>query len=323
MLEKYEICCDLFHGFDWSQWITGTPAQKLGLLPAGAGAHPGGQEGRQEHKQKFCSAVTRSVAGVRAGRAAREGACAIRDDVGFFQAVRAVLAKSAPATSASPPRSSTHAIRQIISQAVASDEVVDIFAAAGLEEAGHLDPLRRVPGRGARHAAEEPRRRAAAQAAERRDQDRGPKKFVIQSRSFAEMLEQSIRKYQNRAIETAQVIEELIAARQGHARRPTSAAKQLGLTEDEAGLLRRAGSQRQRREGAGRADACRSSPASWWRPSATTSPSTGRCARTSAPSCASLVKRILRKYGYPPDKQEKATQTVLEQAELLCADWAG
>ena len=69
-------------------------------------------------------------------------------------------------------------------------------------------------------------------------------------------------------------------------------------------------------------DAARRSPASWSRRCERTSPSTGRSARTSAPSSACMVKRILRKYGYPPDKQEKATQTVLEQAEVLSEGWA-
>ena len=96
----------------------------------------------------------------------------------------------------------------------------------------------------------------------------------------------------------------------------------LGLTEDEAGLLRRARSQRQRRAGARRRRRCGPSPASWSR----------RCERnvtidwtvreTVRAKLRVLVKRILRKYGYPPDKQEKATQTVLEQAELLSAEWA-
>ena len=191
----------------------------------------------------------------------------IRDDVGFFQAVRAVLAKSAPGERKTDEELD-HAIRQIVSRAVASDEVVDIFAAAGLQEAGHLDPLRRVPGRGARHAAAQPRRRAAAEAAERRDQDARRKRNVVQARSFAEMLEQSLRRYQNRAIETAQVIEELIELAK-EMRAAERARRGARPDRGRAGLLRRAGDQRQRRQGARRRDAARRSPASWSRPSAT------------------------------------------------------
>ena len=103
-----------------------------------------------------------------------------------------------------------HAIRQIVSRAVASDEVIDIFAAAGLQEAGHFDSVRRVPGRGA-GACRSGTWRWSCCASCCKGEIKTRSKNVVQARSFAEMLEQAIRKYQNRAIETAQVIEELIA----------------------------------------------------------------------------------------------------------------
>ena len=147
------------------------------------------------------------------------------------------------------------------------------------------------------------------------------KRNVVQARSFAELLEQAVRKYQNRAIETAQVIEELIAARQGHARRPSARGEELGSDRGRARLLRRAGDQRQRGQGAGRADA----PAiarelvETVRKNVTIDWTVRENVRA---QLRVIVKRILRKYGYPPDKQEKATQTVLEQAEVLSEGWA-
>src|SRR5260221_6989605 len=128
MLEKYEICCALFHGFDWSHWLSGSPGQRVSLLPAA-----------QEHilaqadgKARLLHAVT-ELSQAFALAVPHEDALAIRDDVGFFQAVRGVLAKNSPGERKTDA-DLDHAIRQIVSKAVVSDEVVDIFAAAGLRK---------------------------------------------------------------------------------------------------------------------------------------------------------------------------------------------
>ena len=164
MLEKYEICCGLFHGFDRSRWVTGTADERVSLLPL-AQEHILAQE---DGKARLLQVVTELSAAFALAVPADE-AIEIRDDVGFFQAVRAVLAKSVT-TERKSDEELDHAIRQIISRSVASDEVVDIFAAAGLREARHLDPVRRVPRRRPRPPAAQRRRRAPAQAPRRRDQ---------------------------------------------------------------------------------------------------------------------------------------------------------
>ena len=128
MLEKYEVCRGLFHGFDWSQWTTGTPQDRLSLLPA-AQEHILAQE---DGKVRLLRAVT-ELSQAFALAVPHDEALHIRDDVGFFQAVRAVLAKSTPGERKTDEELD-HAIRQIISRAVVSDEVVDIFAAAGLKK---------------------------------------------------------------------------------------------------------------------------------------------------------------------------------------------
>lgn len=127
MLEKYEVCRGLIHGFDWSRWTTGTPKNRLSLLPAA-----------QEHilaledgKNRLLRAVT-ELSQAFALAVPHEDALRIRDDVGFFQAVRAVLAKNTPGEQKTDEELD-HAIRQIISRAVTSDGVIDIFAAAGLK----------------------------------------------------------------------------------------------------------------------------------------------------------------------------------------------
>ncbi len=143
---------------------------------------------------------------------------------------------------------------------------------------------------------------------------------MVQARSFAEMLEQSLRRYQNRAIETAQVIEELIALakqmREAHAR-----GDELGLNEDELAFydaletndsaVSVLGDDTLKTIARELADTVRKNVTIDW----TMRDSVRAQLRV-------LVKRILRKYGYPPDKQEKATQIVLEQTEVLSEGWA-
>ena len=126
MLEKYEICCGLFHGFDWSKWTSGTPQERLGVLPPA-------QEHilRQENgKDRYLGAV-RELSQTFALAVPHAEALRIRDDVAFFQAVQAVLAKRALGDTR-PEEELDHAVRQIISRAVAPEGEVDIFATAGL-----------------------------------------------------------------------------------------------------------------------------------------------------------------------------------------------
>ena len=313
MQEKYEVCCGIFHGFDWSAWKTGSPQQRLSILPAA-----------QEHvlvqtdgKLRLIKAVS-ELSKAFALAVPHDDALAIRDDVGFFQAVKAVLAKSAPGDRRSPEEIE-HAIRQIVSRAVASDEVIDIFAAAGLKKPDisilsdeFLAEVRGLPQRNL--AVELLRKLLEGEIKTRR------RKNVVQARSFAEMLENAIKRYQNRAIETAQVIEELIAlARQ--LREADRRGEELGLTEEETAFydaleandsaVAVLGDETLRTIAQELVRAIRNNITIDW-----------TVRENVRAHLRILVKRILRRYGYPPDKQEKATQTVLEQAEVLSRAWS-
>ena len=182
LLEKYEICCGLFHGFDWSLWVSGTPEKRLGLLPA-AQEHILAQE---DGKDRLLRAV-RELSQAFALAVPHEQALRIRDDVAFFQAVRAVIAKRAPGQ-ARTEEELEHAIRQIVSKAVYSDEVVDIFAAAGLKKPDISilsdEFLAEMKGMPQRNLAVELLRKLLAGEIQTRQ-----RKNVVQSRSFAEMLE--------------------------------------------------------------------------------------------------------------------------------------
>ncbi len=247
MLEKYEICCGLFHGFSWTLWTVGTPAQRLGLLPA-AQEHILAQ---QDGKDRLLQAVTELSAAF-ALAVPHEDAIGIRDDVGFFQAVRAVLAKSGTGERKSD-EDLDHAIRQIISKAIVSGEVVDIFAAAGLRKPDISilsdEFLAEVRGMPQRNLAVE-----LLQKLLRGEIKQRSKRNVVQARSFADLLDHALRRYQNRAIETAQVIEELIQLAKDM-RGSRVARRDAGPDGRRAGVLRCAGDERQRGPGARRRDA--------------------------------------------------------------------
>ena len=313
MLEKYEVCCGLFHGFSWSIWKTGTPRDRLNLLPAAQEhilAQPDGKARLLQAVSDLSKAFALAVP--------HEKALAIRDDVSFFQTVRAALAKTTVDGRASPDEVD-HAIRQIISRAVASDEVVDIFAAAGLKKPDisilsdeFLAEVQRMP---QRNLAVELLRKLLGDEIKLRG-----RKNVVQSRSFAEMLERAVRAYQNRAIETAQVIEELIKLAQ-EMREANRRGEDLGLSEDEIAFydalgvndsaVQVLGDETLKMIARELVTTVRGNVTIDW----TVKENVRARLRV-------MVKRILRKYGYPPDKQEQATRTVLEQAELIAKDWA-
>ena len=206
MMEKYDVCCALLHGFDWLRWTTGTPQERLGLLPP-AQEHILAQESGKDR----CMAAVRELSQAFALAVPHEETFRIRDDVGFFQAVRAALGKRAAGHSR-PEEDSDLAVRQIVSRAVASEGVMDIFAAAGLDKPDisvlSEEFLAEVRGMSQRNLAVELLQKLLrGEVATRRRAN------VVQARSFAEMLEQTLRRYQNRVIEAAQVIKvSLIAA---------------------------------------------------------------------------------------------------------------
>ena len=313
MVEKYEICCGLFYGFDWSMWISGTPAEKLGLLPA-AQEHILAQENGKDR----CVRSVRELSQAFALAVPHDDAMRIRDDVAFFQAVQSVLAKRASAE-ARPEEELEHAVRQIVSRAVASKGVIDVFAAAGLEKPDisilsdeFLAEVRGMPQRNL--AVELLQKLLKGELAARR------KKNVVLARSFTEMLELTLRRYQNRSIEAAQVIEELIQLARD-LRMANARGEQLGLSEDELAFydaletndsaVKVLGDETLRAIARMLVETVRNNVTIDW-----------TLRENVRANIRRLVKRILRKHGYPPDKQEKATRTVLEQAEVLSAGWA-
>ena len=313
MLEKYEVCCGLFHGFDHSGWIDGTASERVSLLPE-AQEHVLAQENGKER----CQRAVRELSQAFALAVPHEEAIGIRDDVAFFQAVGSVLAKRAQGE-ARPEEELDYAIRQIVSRAVASEGVVDIFAAAGLEKPDlsilSEEFLVEVRGMKQRNLAVE-----LLQKLLKGELTVRKRKNVVQARSFAELLAQTVRRYANRAIEAAQVIEELIQLARDM-REANARGEALGLSDDELAFydaleandsaVQVLGDETLRAIARELVETVRNNVKIDW-----------TLRENVRANLRRLVKRILRKHGYPPDKQEKATRTVLEQAEVLSAGWA-
>ena len=312
LLEQYEIGCGLFHGFDWTVWGTGSPTERLTVLPA-AQEHILAQEQGKER----CLRAVRALSQAFALAVPHPDALRIRDDVAFFQAVRAALSKRA-ATEGKTDEELDHAVRQIVSRAVAPEGVLDIFSAAGLDtpDVSILSEefLAEVHGMPRRHLAIE-----LLQKLLKGELTIRRRKNVVLARSFAEMLEQTIRRYQNRAVEAAQVIEELISLardlREANARGDT-----LGLSDDELAFydalgvndsaVQVLGDETLRVIARELVETVRRNVTIDW-----------TLREQVRAHLRRLVKRVLRRHGYPPDKQEAATRTVLEQAEVLSAAW--
>ena len=313
LLEKYEVCCGLFHGFDRSAWAAGTPAQRLSLLPAAQEhvlAQPDGKE--------RCLQAVHALSYAFALAVPHADALRIRDDVGFFQAVRAVLAKRAPGT-ARPAAELDRAVRQIISRAVASEGVTDVFAAAGLDKPDVSvlsdDFLAEVRGIPQRNLAVELLQKLLKGEITTRG-----RRNVVQARTFSAMLEQTLRRYRNRAVEAAQVIEELIELARD-LRSANARGEALGLSDDEVAFydaletsdsaVQVLGDETLRAIARELVETVRRNVTIDW-----------TLRENVRAQLRVLVKRILRKHGYPPDKRERATRTVLKQAEVLSAGWA-
>ena len=245
--EKYEVCSALFHGFDWAKWTTGTPQERMGLLPA-AQEHILEQE---DGKQRCLNSV-RELSQAFALAVPHAETMRVRDDVEFFQSVRVRLLKRAE-SEARPEEELDLAVRQIISRAVASEGVTDIFSAAGLDKPDisvlsdeFLAEVQGMPHRNL--AVELLQKLLKGEVSNRR------RKNVVQARSFAEMLEQTPAPLSEPVDRGGSGHRGTNRARQGHAR-GQRARGAFGPIGRRACLLRRSGDQRQRRAGLGRRDA--------------------------------------------------------------------
>jgi len=313
MLEKHGAASDMLHGFHWEKWTTGKPAERLALIPAGQ-EHILEQE---DGKKRFVQLVT-ELSRAFALCAASDDATEIRDDVSFFQAIQAALNKQSTGSRKTPDQLDA-AVRQLVSSAITTEgQVIDVFTAAGLPrpDISILSDQFLAEVRGLKH------RNVAAELLEKLLKDElkvRSRRNLVQSQLFSEKLKKTLNAYHNRAIATQEVIEELIKL----AKEMDAATKRgvdLGLTDDEIAFYDALSANESAVQAMGDAQlkVIAAELITKVRQSVTIDWTLRESARA---KIKVMVKRILNKYGYPPDLQEEAVKTVLAQAELLCAEW--
>lgn len=314
MLEKYEVVCGLFHGFDFGKWKTGTPTDRLNLLPS-ALEHILSQEDGKSKLKKTVTELSQAFALA----VPHDKTTEIRDYVAFFQTVRSALTKKTDEDKKKSQDEIDYAIRQLISGAVSSNEVIDIFATVGLNKPDISiltdEFLAEVQGIPQKNLAVELLQKLLKEQVSKM----AGKRNIVKTRTFLDMLESSLKRYQNRAIETAQVIEHLIELAK-KMRDETKRGADLGLTDDEVAfydaLLENESAVREMKNedikiiAKELVKSLKSNLKINW------------SEREQVKALIRVnIKKILKKYGYPPDMQAKATALVLEQAEELYGNW--
>lgn len=326
LLEKFDVVKAMFHGFDYKRGLTGTSRTRLTVLAEAiewildqqnkSAARETSDEGKRIENRRFQDGVL-ALSKAFALASASDEARAIRDEVGFFQTVRAALVKTT--TSAEP--SAAHrdfAIQQILDRAVVSTEIVDILAAAGIttpdisvlsdEFLGEVQQLEK------KNLALEALRKLLNDEIRSRS-----KSNVVETRRFSERLEQAIARYHTNAINTVEVLQELIQLAKD-VRAARRRGEDEGLSPDEVAFYDALAENESALDVLGN-DALKVI-AHELMIGLKSSISVDWSHRESARArMRVLVKRILRKYGYPPDLQDAAVQTVLKQAEALSSAW--
>ncbi len=313
LLEKYEVVKSMFHGFDYMSIINGEPNERLRGITRAMDFILALEEG----KKRFLPAVT-ELSKAFALAVPHEKAIAIRDEVGFFQEVRSALVKSTGGMSGQSKEDMDAAIKQLVSKSIGSDEVIDIFRAAGMQNPDisilsdqFLDEVRQLP---QKNLALEMLKKLINDEITNRS-----RKNIVQARSFSKMLEEAVKKYQNRAIESATLIEELIKMAKD-LREAQKRGETLGLNDDEVAFYDALADNKSAREvmGGDQLKFIAQELVKKVRKSVSIDWTLRENARA---QIRILVKKILRRYGYPPDLQKAATELVLQQTEMLCEEW--
>ena len=313
MLEKYEIVTALLHGYNYKRFFTAKATQKMDIVADSMEFILMQKDGRDrfiKHTVELSKAFALSVP--------HQEAIKIREDVGFFQLVKAQFKKTMT-IKGKASEDLDSAIKQIISKAISSDKVIDIFDKVGIKK----PDISILSEEFLQEVKELPQKNLAFELLKKLLNDEikvRERKNLVEGRSFAEMLEKSIRKYQNRAIETARIIEELIELAK-QMKLSQKRGEDLNLSDDEVAFydalevndsaVKVLGDETLKIIAKELVNAVKKNVTIDW----TLKESIQAKLRV-------IVKRILRQYGYPPDKQASATELVLKQAEMILKDYA-
>lgn len=326
LLEKYEVVRDMYHGFDYTTALNGTPQERLAMM-AGAiewildrqqqwAAAETTKEGKKNAQRRYQDAVL-ALSKAYSLASASDEARGIREEVGFFQAIRAALVKSATGSGVTS-QERDFAIQQIVSRAVVSTEIVDILKAAGIRSPDISilsdEFLVEVQQMQKKNLALEALRKLINDGIRSRS-----KANIVETRTFSERLEQAVARYHANAITTAEVLQQLIQLAKD-IRAARQRGEESGLSDEEIAFYDALAENESAVQAMG--DDKLKVIAHELLVNLKGSVSVDWAHRDSARArMRVLVKRILRKYGYPPDLQDAAVQTVLQQAEALSAEW--
>jgi len=314
MLEYYESVVSMFSGFDYRKFFKlRTPEEKFMFLPVAADHILSLQDGKEQFINKVTGLLRAFAISV-----PHEDAIAIRDEVAFFQSVKARIVKITEGPKKRTDEEIETAIRQIISEAITSDDVIDVFGAAGLKKPDieilderFLNELKNMP-----------HKNLAAELLKRLLKDEIKIRMrvnLVQSKKFSEMLEEAVRRYHNGMIDSIEFLEKILIPMAKEIREADRRGEILNLdfrelafydaleTNDSAVAI--LGDETLRTIATELLQSVRNSTTIDWTIKESVQASLRR-----------NIRRILRKYGYPPDKQEKAIQTVIEQAKLLAEE---
>ncbi len=313
MLDQYHVVSAMFHDFDYSGFFNNVPSQRLSIIP-NAMDHILAQ---RDGKRRFIDAVSKLSKSFALAVPADE-TVDIREEVAFFQALRSQFDKNTPVEGYAREDIDS-AVKQLVSQAVVSNDVIDIFGSAGLKRPDvsilsdeFLEDVQHMPQKNL--ALELLRKLLNDEIRSRSGRN------VVQARSFADLLEKTIHRYQNRTIDAAQVITELIEIAKD-IRAANAHGESLGLTPDELAFYDALAENKTAVQVMGdrQLAVIALELLKSVRANVTIDWTVKQGARA---KIRVLVKRILRKFGYPPDLQDAATELVLQQAELLAAQWS-
>ncbi len=314
MMEKYEIVAQMLNGFDYKRYFTADTKEKMTIILEVQEHILGLEDGKNRFTEQvglLSKTFALSVPSLRAME--------IREELGFFQAVKARLTKFEPTGSGKSDTEIETAIRQIIDKAVVVDGVIDIFGAAGIKKPDisilsddFLEELRGIK-----------RKNLALELLKKilHDEIRTrAKRNFVQSKKLSEMLDRAIRKYQNNLLTAAQVIEELIQIAK-EIKVSDERGEDLGLTEDEIAFYDALALNGSARKVLGH-DALRDLARLLVQKVKANTSIDWTIKESVQARLRVIVKRVLRQYGYPPDKRKLATENVLKQAELFADEWS-
>lgn len=309
--EKYEVVKNMFYGFNYKKFFDLKPNERINFVPS-AMEHILKERGKKERFSREVTALLKAFSLA----VPDDEAMKIKEEVGFFQAIKSAITKTTE-TKKERQEKFDSAIKQILSKAVVSDRIIDIFEAAGIQK-----PELSILSEGfLAEVKEMPQKNLAFEALKKLLNDEIriiSKKNLVQAKSFMDLLDKTIKRYTNRSIEAAQVIEELIELAR-KVRDEKERGKQLDMSDDEIAFYDALTNNESAKDVLGDktlrkiarevADAIRKNVSIDW-----------TLRESIQAKLRVIVKRILKKYGYPPDKQKKATELVLEQAKLTCGN---